>query len=189
MIGSKFCVFRYSDVITCGLDGRNTLSCLWLENSMVLVVPILWLYCSAGETCYLILHAGKWFSLSIFIIWSATSIEKAKSGYLISLWPENGQFSCHLHSVPNISQNLAKFFLLWEWFPHLTPAYLLCANLHYLQLKVLNVIFLFYFIFLFQDAARYRDELRLVAPHSLLKCSSDATTLVRLRENSRMCGS
>ncbi|RWR94819.1 UVR domain-containing protein/DUF525 domain-containing protein [Cinnamomum micranthum f. kanehirae] len=29
----------------------------------------------------------------------------------------------------------------------------------------------------FEDAARFRDELRLVAPHSLLKCSSDATTL------------
>ncbi|KAJ6797199.1 Uncharacterized protein M6B38_110545 [Iris pallida] len=29
----------------------------------------------------------------------------------------------------------------------------------------------------FEDAARYRDELRVVAPYSLLKCSSDATTL------------
>ncbi|KAG5032029.1 hypothetical protein AAZX31_06G172900 [Glycine max] len=29
----------------------------------------------------------------------------------------------------------------------------------------------------FQDAARYRDELKAIAPHSLLKCSSDATTL------------
>ncbi|MQM13122.1 hypothetical protein Taro_046044 [Colocasia esculenta] len=29
----------------------------------------------------------------------------------------------------------------------------------------------------FEDAARYRDELKAVAPHSLLKCSSDATTL------------
>ncbi|CAL5329511.1 unnamed protein product [Camellia sinensis] len=30
----------------------------------------------------------------------------------------------------------------------------------------------------FEDAARYRDELKDIAPHSLLKCSSDATTLV-----------
>ncbi|KAF7838318.1 Protein apaG [Senna tora] len=29
----------------------------------------------------------------------------------------------------------------------------------------------------FKDAARYRDELKEIAPHSLLKCSSDATTL------------
>lgn len=29
----------------------------------------------------------------------------------------------------------------------------------------------------FQDAARYRNELKEIAPHSLLKCSSDATTL------------
>ncbi|KAI9108813.1 hypothetical protein K1719_020118 [Acacia pycnantha] len=29
----------------------------------------------------------------------------------------------------------------------------------------------------FEDAARYRDELKDIAPHSLLKCSSDATTL------------
>lgn len=29
----------------------------------------------------------------------------------------------------------------------------------------------------FEDAARYRDELKNVAPHALLKCSSDATTL------------
>ncbi|XP_057440009.1 uncharacterized protein LOC130731812 [Lotus japonicus] len=29
----------------------------------------------------------------------------------------------------------------------------------------------------FQDAAKYRDELKEIAPHSLLKCSSDATTL------------
>nr|GMC69870.1 Protein ApaG like [Ipomoea batatas] len=29
----------------------------------------------------------------------------------------------------------------------------------------------------FEDAARYRDELKEVAPHSLLKCTSDATTL------------
>ncbi|KAL2340910.1 hypothetical protein Fmac_008850 [Flemingia macrophylla] len=29
----------------------------------------------------------------------------------------------------------------------------------------------------FQEAARYRDELKAIAPHSLLKCSSDATTL------------
>ncbi|KAF5743753.1 hypothetical protein HS088_TW08G00340 [Tripterygium wilfordii] len=29
----------------------------------------------------------------------------------------------------------------------------------------------------FQDAARYRDELKEIAPYSLLKCSSDATTL------------
>ncbi|KAF3632974.1 hypothetical protein BC332_24102 [Capsicum chinense] len=29
-----------------------------------------------------------------------------------------------------------------------------------------------------QDAARFRDELKNIAPHSLLKCSSDATTLV-----------
>ncbi|PON72206.1 UVR domain containing protein [Parasponia andersonii] len=29
----------------------------------------------------------------------------------------------------------------------------------------------------FEDAAKYRDELREIAPHSLLKCSSDATTL------------
>ncbi|KAK9119746.1 hypothetical protein Scep_017839 [Stephania cephalantha] len=29
----------------------------------------------------------------------------------------------------------------------------------------------------FEDAAKYRDELKLLAPHSLLKCSSDATTL------------
>ncbi|XP_010248518.1 PREDICTED: uncharacterized protein LOC104591415 [Nelumbo nucifera] len=29
----------------------------------------------------------------------------------------------------------------------------------------------------FEDAARYRDELQLLAPHTLLKCSSDATTL------------
>lgn len=30
-----------------------------------------------------------------------------------------------------------------------------------------------------QDAANYRDELKEIAPHSFLKCSSDATTLVR----------
>ncbi|XP_030495640.2 uncharacterized protein LOC115711438 [Cannabis sativa] len=29
----------------------------------------------------------------------------------------------------------------------------------------------------FEDAANYRDELKEIAPHSLLKCSSDATTL------------
>ncbi|CAA0826709.1 Protein EXECUTER 2- chloroplastic [Striga hermonthica] len=29
----------------------------------------------------------------------------------------------------------------------------------------------------FEDAARYRDELKEIAPHFLLKCSSDATTL------------
>ncbi|WVZ96735.1 hypothetical protein U9M48_042336 [Paspalum notatum var. saurae] len=29
----------------------------------------------------------------------------------------------------------------------------------------------------FEDAAKYRDELKILAPHSLLKCSSDATTL------------
>ena len=29
-----------------------------------------------------------------------------------------------------------------------------------------------------QDAARYRDELQEISPHSLLKCSSDFTTLV-----------
>ncbi|CAJ1975125.1 unnamed protein product [Sphenostylis stenocarpa] len=29
----------------------------------------------------------------------------------------------------------------------------------------------------FQDAVRYRDQLKEIAPHSLLKCSSDATTL------------
>ncbi|CAA6665538.1 unnamed protein product [Spirodela intermedia] len=29
----------------------------------------------------------------------------------------------------------------------------------------------------FEDAARYRDELKAVAPHSLLRCFSDATTL------------
>lgn len=29
----------------------------------------------------------------------------------------------------------------------------------------------------FEDAARYRDELKVVAPHALLKCSSDSTTL------------
>ncbi|KAL2515326.1 uncharacterized protein Fot_29297 [Forsythia ovata] len=29
----------------------------------------------------------------------------------------------------------------------------------------------------FEDAARYRDELKEIAPYSLLKCSSDATTL------------
>ncbi|XP_066361937.1 uncharacterized protein [Miscanthus floridulus] len=29
----------------------------------------------------------------------------------------------------------------------------------------------------FEDAAKYRDELMILAPHSLLKCSSDATTL------------
>ncbi|KAK1401022.1 hypothetical protein POM88_000627 [Heracleum sosnowskyi] len=31
----------------------------------------------------------------------------------------------------------------------------------------------------FEDAARYRDELKEIAPHCLLKCSSDATTLVK----------
>jgi len=29
-----------------------------------------------------------------------------------------------------------------------------------------------------QDAAKYRDQLKEIAPHSLLKCSSDCTTLV-----------
>ncbi|CAL5402892.1 unnamed protein product [Camellia sinensis] len=29
-----------------------------------------------------------------------------------------------------------------------------------------------------EDVARYHDELKDIAPHSLLKCSSDATTLV-----------
>jgi ApaG protein len=29
----------------------------------------------------------------------------------------------------------------------------------------------------FEDAAKYRDELKEIAPHSLLKCTSDATTL------------
>ncbi|KAL6607759.1 hypothetical protein ACP70R_040822 [Stipagrostis hirtigluma subsp. patula] len=29
----------------------------------------------------------------------------------------------------------------------------------------------------FEDAAKYRDELKVLAPHCLLKCSSDATTL------------
>ncbi|XP_021902717.1 uncharacterized protein LOC110818235 [Carica papaya] len=29
----------------------------------------------------------------------------------------------------------------------------------------------------FEDAAKYRDELKEIAPHTLLKCSSDATTL------------
>lgn len=29
----------------------------------------------------------------------------------------------------------------------------------------------------FEDAAKYRDDLKILAPHSLLKCSSDATTL------------
>jgi len=32
----------------------------------------------------------------------------------------------------------------------------------------------------FEDAAKYRDELKILAPHSLLRCSSDATTLVSL---------
>ncbi|CAA3021440.1 UVR domain containing [Olea europaea subsp. europaea] len=37
----------------------------------------------------------------------------------------------------------------------------------------------------FEDAARYIDELKEIAPHSLLKCSSDATTLdVRVRVRS-----
>ncbi|XP_021634212.1 uncharacterized protein LOC110630887 isoform X2 [Manihot esculenta] len=33
----------------------------------------------------------------------------------------------------------------------------------------------------FEDAVRYRDELKEIAPHSLLKCSSDATTLLLRR--------
>ncbi|XP_066368356.1 uncharacterized protein [Miscanthus floridulus] len=33
----------------------------------------------------------------------------------------------------------------------------------------------------FEDAAKYRDELTILAPHSLLKCSSDATTLLLRR--------
>ncbi|CAL4902716.1 unnamed protein product [Urochloa decumbens] len=33
----------------------------------------------------------------------------------------------------------------------------------------------------FEDAAKYRDELKILAPHSLLKCSSDATTLLLRR--------
>ncbi|XP_047269089.1 uncharacterized protein LOC107870617 isoform X1 [Capsicum annuum] len=33
----------------------------------------------------------------------------------------------------------------------------------------------------FEDAARFRDELKNIAPHSLLKCSSDATTLTCCR--------
>lgn len=37
---------------------------------------------------------------------------------------------------------------------------------------------LFFMHLSFQDAAKYRDELTVLAPHSLLKCSSDATTLV-----------
>lgn len=39
---------------------------------------------------------------------------------------------------------------------------------------------LFSFSFYIQDAAKYRDELKEIAPHCLLKCSSDATTLVWL---------
>ncbi|PWA30155.1 UVR domain, ApaG domain protein [Artemisia annua] len=31
----------------------------------------------------------------------------------------------------------------------------------------------------FEEAARYRDQIKEIAPHYLLKCSSDATTLVR----------
>jgi ApaG protein len=30
----------------------------------------------------------------------------------------------------------------------------------------------------FQEAAEYRDQLKELAPHAFLKCSSDATTLV-----------
>jgi hypothetical protein len=50
-----------------------------------------------------------------------------------------------------------------------------------------HVLFIYYklhhvYILLFfcahQDAAKYRDELKILAPHCLLKCSSDATTLV-----------
>ncbi|KAM3235523.1 putative protein isoform X4 [Capsicum annuum] len=37
----------------------------------------------------------------------------------------------------------------------------------------------------FEDAARFRDELKNIAPHSLLKCSSDATTLgIRIKVRS-----
>ncbi|KAL6011489.1 hypothetical protein ACLOJK_001937 [Asimina triloba] len=44
------------------------------------------------------------------------------------------------------------------------------------RFEVLDCL-LFYQVAGVQDAARYRDELKAVAPHSLLRCSSDATTL------------
>lgn len=34
------------------------------------------------------------------------------------------------------------------------------------------------FVLELQDAATYRDELKEISPHTLLKCSSEATTLV-----------
>lgn len=52
----------------------------------------------------------------------------------------------------------------------------------YIHAEVLYLIsyFMMFFFYniLYQDAARYRDELKEIAPYSLLKCSSDATTLV-----------
>jgi hypothetical protein len=39
-------------------------------------------------------------------------------------------------------------------------------------------MFIYLFYFIHQDAAKYRDELKILAPHCLLICSSDATTLV-----------
>ncbi|CAL5396967.1 unnamed protein product [Camellia sinensis] len=57
-------------------------------------------------------------------------------------------------------------------------------NLMHVHLRPLHLLTFYCSVFLFltfpffQDAARYRDELKDIAPHSLLKCSSDATTLV-----------
>ncbi|GMP33763.1 hypothetical protein CsSME_00006940 [Camellia sinensis var. sinensis] len=56
-------------------------------------------------------------------------------------------------------------------------------NLMHVHLRPLHILTFYCSVFLyltfpfFQDAATYRDELKDIAPHSLLKCSSDATTL------------
>lgn len=47
-----------------------------------------------------------------------------------------------------------------------------------LQLQLICHVNNWCMLIVHQDAAKYRDELKIVAPHSLLKCSSDATTLV-----------
>lgn len=70
------------------------------------------------------------------------------------------------------SAHLSSFTSSWQtWLCFLVCKYDSLANVQFDNL---------FFHCLLQDAAKYRDELREIGPHSLLKCSSNTTTLVLL---------
>jgi len=127
-------------------------------------------------SCFIIDVAPRCWKEASYWIWNGGSIMKRLQGFVTRSNASRTRFLFCVYG------GCWKKLLLTRDFRSIVVFKPIILHIDYYVSKTIFVHVMFQVwcsvLLLMQDAAKYRDQLREIAPHSLLKCSSDSTTLV-----------